>query len=296
MSKLDCYAVLGLSPNAEGVVIRAAYLALMRSYHPDRNPSAEAAARARAVTEAYETIGDPESRAEYDARRWDQFEFLDFADKTEPPRRQWRPAPWLGVVAVSVVPVILAVMALPLPQVGGADTAQPTETFSGKTGATEGAAATGSKSAETRPSAPPASVSRLAEASPPPAPAAPSQTEKARAGPAQTIAQAAPAKTKVVGQPTRATAVAAAPSAAPAKPAPIDEKARVAALESQSTSFYNQSVNLADGAGRLQLQRARDLFVASRNACRSDKCVGDAHANYIRDIALIVQKRAQTTP
>jgi uncharacterized protein len=84
--------------------------------------------------------------------------------------------------------------------------------------------------------------------------------------------------------------------AAPIKPAPIDEKARVAALESQSTSFYNQSVNLADDAKRLQLQQARHQFVTSRNACRSDKCVGDAHANYIRDIALIIQKRAQTTP
>ena len=77
--KLDCYAVLGLSPTAEDVVIRAAYLALMRSYHPDRNGSAEAAARARAITEAYKTIGDPARRAEYDASRWEhQYEILGY--------------------------------------------------------------------------------------------------------------------------------------------------------------------------------------------------------------------------
>ena len=51
--KLDCYAVLGLSPTAEDAVIRAAYLALMRTYHPDRNGTPEAAARARTITEAY---------------------------------------------------------------------------------------------------------------------------------------------------------------------------------------------------------------------------------------------------
>ena len=45
----DYYAILGVSPASEDVVIRAAYLALMRRYHPDRNASAEAAERARAI-------------------------------------------------------------------------------------------------------------------------------------------------------------------------------------------------------------------------------------------------------
>ena len=298
MSKLDCYAVLGLSPNAEGVVIRAAYLALMRSYHPDRNPSAEAAARARSVTEAYKTIGDPASRAEYDARRWEQFEFLDFAEKVEPPRRQWRQAPVIGVVAASALPIVLAVMALPLAQGGRGDPARPAGSLTGKAVATQDAGTTALRTTETRPSAPPASISsRLAEtSSPSPAPVTLSQPDKALARPARAIAQTEPVKASLPRRPERTAAVASAVPAAPVKPAPIDEKARVAALESQSTSFYNQSVNLADDAKRLQLQQARHQFVTSRNACRSDKCVGDAHANYIRDIALIIQKRAQTTP
>src|SRR5688500_14770972 len=63
------YSTLGLSPASEDVVIRAAYLALMRRYHPDRNPSAEAAARARAIAAAYAVLGDPGRRAEYDDMR-----------------------------------------------------------------------------------------------------------------------------------------------------------------------------------------------------------------------------------
>ena len=70
----------------------------------------------------------------------------------------------------------------------------------------------------------------------------------------------------------------------------VDEKARIAALEGMSTSFYNQSVSHADDARRSQLQQARGLFVNARNACRSDSCVGDAHASYIRDISRIMNK------
>ena len=36
MSEIDHYAVLGVSPAAEDVVIRAAYRALAQRYHPDK--------------------------------------------------------------------------------------------------------------------------------------------------------------------------------------------------------------------------------------------------------------------
>ncbi len=55
---LDYYATLGVSRAAEDVVIRAAYLALMRRYHPDANSSPEAAERVRGVTTAYEVLSD----------------------------------------------------------------------------------------------------------------------------------------------------------------------------------------------------------------------------------------------
>ncbi len=67
----DFYAALGVSRTSEDVVIRGAYLALMRRYHPDANSSADAAdaaERVRKVTTAYEVLSDPKKRANYDRR------------------------------------------------------------------------------------------------------------------------------------------------------------------------------------------------------------------------------------
>ena len=67
---MDYYASLGVGRTSEDVVIRAAYLALMRRYHPDANSSPEAAERVREVTKAYGVLGDEAKRREYD-RAWD---------------------------------------------------------------------------------------------------------------------------------------------------------------------------------------------------------------------------------
>ena len=318
--KLDCYAVLGLSPAAEDVVIRAAYLALMRSYHPDRNGSAEAAARARAITEAYETIGDPVRRAEYDASRMTlHFEILGYDERPEPPPRltpktpvihwpkapviHWPKAPVFGAVAASALAVVLAVVMLPRMQSVQADIAPHQSTApSAKAIEADEAAATPSRATEKRRAPEPvaAVASTAKEISPPPASAAPEKTLAKVSEPARAVAsKPVPAK---VDEPPRPKRISERPSAALAarpaqsKPAPVDEKARVASLERMSTSFYNQSVNHADESRRSQLQQARDLFVNSRNACRSDKCIGDAHAGYIRDISRIMEKPRQANP
>ncbi len=65
----DHYAALGLNPTCDEAVIREVYLALMREYHPDKNPSLAAAERARAITAAYAVLGDPDKRLSYDERR-----------------------------------------------------------------------------------------------------------------------------------------------------------------------------------------------------------------------------------
>ena len=66
---LDHYATLGVAPTSPREVVRAAYLQLMRRYHPDRNPSAAAAARAREITAAYAVLSVAEDRAKYDMER-----------------------------------------------------------------------------------------------------------------------------------------------------------------------------------------------------------------------------------
>jgi curved DNA-binding protein CbpA len=65
----DYYRTLGLTPDAQHSAIRTAYLALMRRYHPDRNPSADAAERVRDVTLAYKVLGNRDSRIDYDMAR-----------------------------------------------------------------------------------------------------------------------------------------------------------------------------------------------------------------------------------
>jgi hypothetical protein len=71
----DPYAVLGVSPDAEDVVIRAAYRALLHKYTtPGRIPEDPVGddARTRAVQGAYELLKDPEIRRAYDQHRRDQ--------------------------------------------------------------------------------------------------------------------------------------------------------------------------------------------------------------------------------
>ena len=65
----DLYAVLGVSPKSEAVIIQAAYRALMRKYHPDMSLSPDAAAKSAEINEAYSVIGNPEARQLYDQRR-----------------------------------------------------------------------------------------------------------------------------------------------------------------------------------------------------------------------------------
>jgi len=65
----DYYRILAVSPDADVVVIRAAYKALMVKYHPDRNKSAEAPGIAKSLTEAKSILDDEVLRLQYDLHR-----------------------------------------------------------------------------------------------------------------------------------------------------------------------------------------------------------------------------------
>lgn len=68
---MDFYAELGVTPQAEPDVIRAAYRALAKRYHPDRPEGAGQAAGAKMarINRAYEVLGQPDSRRAYDRQR-----------------------------------------------------------------------------------------------------------------------------------------------------------------------------------------------------------------------------------
>lgn len=66
----DYYAILGVSKDASTKDITKAYRRLARQYHPDANPGdAAAEERFKAISAAYDVIGNDEKRAEYDEVR-----------------------------------------------------------------------------------------------------------------------------------------------------------------------------------------------------------------------------------
>jgi molecular chaperone DnaJ len=64
---MDYYVVLGVSRTATVIEVKRAYRKLARRFHPDINPGDHVAAgRFKEITEAYETLSDPERRRRYD--------------------------------------------------------------------------------------------------------------------------------------------------------------------------------------------------------------------------------------
>lgn len=63
---MDHYAALGLSRSADAEAVRAAYRDAVRRWHPDRDPSPEAAAKFLAAQRAFQVLSEPKRRVEYD--------------------------------------------------------------------------------------------------------------------------------------------------------------------------------------------------------------------------------------
>jgi curved DNA-binding protein len=66
MKYKDYYATLGVAKDASADDIKKAYRKLARKYHPDVSKEKDAKEKFQEVSEAYETLKDPEKRAAYD--------------------------------------------------------------------------------------------------------------------------------------------------------------------------------------------------------------------------------------
>jgi molecular chaperone DnaJ len=67
-TRADYYKALGVDKKASADEIKKAYRKLARQYHPDRNPDDKAAEeRFKEISQAYDVLGDPDKRKEYDS-------------------------------------------------------------------------------------------------------------------------------------------------------------------------------------------------------------------------------------
>src|SRR3954462_11488731 len=66
----DYYAVLGVPASARQEEIKKQYRKLAAKHHPDKNANdPKAADRFKEISEAYQVLGDPEKRKQYDQMR-----------------------------------------------------------------------------------------------------------------------------------------------------------------------------------------------------------------------------------
>ena len=62
----DLYNILGIDRNAKDDQIKSAYRKLSKKYHPDINKSPDAEEKFKEIASAYETLSDPNKKANYD--------------------------------------------------------------------------------------------------------------------------------------------------------------------------------------------------------------------------------------
>jgi curved DNA-binding protein CbpA len=109
------YEILNVAPDAELVVIEAAYRALMKKYHPDQGGGAGAAEgpSAAAINQAYGVLRDPGRRADYDHKEWVRQRDLRLAAFQPPPAapRQTNFFGWGGWLVSAVLAGMIALMA-----------------------------------------------------------------------------------------------------------------------------------------------------------------------------------------
>jgi curved DNA-binding protein len=88
----DYYQTLGVPRDADADAIKRAFRRLAREHHPDvARDKAGAESRFKEINEAYEVLGDPERRRQYDALRADDYVGTNPSSASNSKGRQTRP-------------------------------------------------------------------------------------------------------------------------------------------------------------------------------------------------------------
>ena len=311
----DYYSILGVSPTAEHVVIRAAYRALMRHYHPDTNPDPEAQRKAQEITAAFAVLRDPARRAEYDAAlsNLSGEEWWYFGEEApRPPAKPPAMRGWALASAALAFALVVAVWALPQPNPpkGAANVAPATrQTDQAKAPPPvelEPETARLAKLGGDSPVAPPERLVPIvdqppaAEASLAPTIRVPPHREPVHIamtnGRSVAKARTTPPQSAPALQQPKAIAAAPEPSAGcrPGGTVGVSvgcKNERLAALDRMAAGFFSQSMAHADAAKKELLMTSHTRSAATRSACHSDSCVSDAYLKQMREISAIMQGR-----
>jgi len=307
----DYYAILGVTPAAEDVVIRAAYRALIRHYHPDTNPDPQAQERVREINAAFAVLRDPAKRADYDAERGNPRLWAE--EEIRIPPNPSRPAPAMRNVGLAsaalALGLVVAVWAHPPPPApAGHASVAPTSSQPQR------------KETEPIVELQPESerLARLREQAglvPQPVEIEPTIAEPAETPVAAPPPIEAPVRMAMTVPRHIVPKAARAPAAAPRRIAAVTEapravedvgacrpggsvgvsvgckNERLVALDRMAAGFFSQSMAHADAAKKALLLSSHTRSTATRSACRSDSCVGDAYLRQMREISAIMEGR-----
>lgn len=288
----DHYATLGVTPRSEDVVIRAAYLALMRRYHPDKNSSSETSGRAQAIIAAFAVLGDVEKRLKYD---WDRRRAAEELARPPQPRLTNMHRGLIAASLIALLTVPLAFMQAPrtvadpparppgkprgpahpqLSPAGSIPKPDPVERLTATV-----ASMSAQKAAETV--EPSAVAERVAAPRPSP--------EKApRVLVRAPLERPQAPKVAKVAKPV-ASGISKCLATKPGADTAVCNNDNLAALDRLALAFYGQSLKAGNATKRAALLDSRNGFLGRLESCRSEPCLRSAYMTHMREISTIVE-------
>ena len=304
----DHYATLGVSPTANAAAIRAAYLGLMREYHPDRNPDPEATLRAQAIVAAFRVLGDFDRRNHFDwGRRREREAAAALAAKRPRKVGAWAVAGAIGLAAVGawaftstpvpeprrIDPPVVVARTVPVAKAKRRPEVRRVAARDSKPGPVKVKVEKRDPVAKIEPRIESVRVAEVEPVRP-----KPKVILKSAVRPKPTVKQAPVVRVAAVKAPgPRATSVPAAPRQAKpaAKPAQQPSKPDIAAsgdlasLDQFVMNFYGQSWRYGDAPKRAALVQSRNSFVVRRAECAAEACKRAAYLKLMRDVSEIVE-------